>query len=360
MDKEQQLSRRRSFRAAVLGLTIAIGAAWLGFNVIRSTSSVPADDTDPPKPALTVEPTPVASIEWESLPGVSIDEDAIVGIRRGDVTQLPASIAAFREATGYAVAPDGDLVLFQAREGGSSVKSCWKGDCQIFVANVDGSGLRQLTDAPGFGAIAAGWSPDGSTIVAVLDGAAGRGDVDLVLIDVATGETTPIANGRADDFYEPHFDFGGQRILVSRYQKYRDLEGPYPQDEGTNVYAIPVAGGDATLVFENRWNATFSPDGRTIVYEKSVVVGNMGGREIWLADADGSHARPLVPNDGPFGDTPSWSPDGTRIVFTKHPGDGSVVAIVDVAGGAPTFAVRTPSTPVGVWLDDHTLLIDVT
>jgi hypothetical protein len=352
--------RRRNQRiaAGVLGIAIAIGVALLGVSMIRSTSPVPGDESRPPTPSPEEERDP-GRFDWESVPGVSIDGDAIVDIRTGEVTPLPASIASFPDATGYAVAPGGEVLLFEDHVRGGS------GD-QIFVANVDGTDLRQLTDAPGGGAFAGGWSADGSTIVAVLDAAAGFGDVDLVLIDVATGETTQLARGPAGDFHQPHFSPDGQLVLFSRFQKYRDLEAPYPQDEGSDVYGIPVAGGDAALVFEDRWNATFSPDGRTIVYERMVAVGNMGGMEVWLADADGSHRRPLVPNDGPFSDTPSWSPDGTRIVFTRHtgaftkqPGDGNLVAVVDVATGTPTFSVRAPGSLAGVWLDDDTLLVDV-
>jgi len=347
-----QLERRRDrnrrdqrIRAAVVGLAIAIGVAWLGANLIWSTPSVPTDE----KPTPT--PSPEKSIDWESVPGVSIDEGAIVDIRTGEVTPLPASIASFPGATGWAVAPGGEVLFFLASADGSNRN-------QIFVANVDGANLRQLTDAPGFGAIAGGWSADGSTIVALIDTAVGRSDMDLVLIDVATGEMTLVASGPYGDFHEPHFDFGGQRILVSRLQKYRDLEAPYPEeDEGSDVYGIPVEGGEAALVFEDRWNATFSPDGRTIVYERMVAVGNMGGVEVWLADADGSHRRPLVPNDGPFSSTPSWSPDGTRIVFTRHLVPGNLVAVVDVASGTPMFTVRGPRSQAGVWLDDHTLLV---
>jgi len=366
-----QLERRRDrkrrdqrIRAGVVGLALAIAMAWLGVNVIRSGDSVPANETPSPTPSPTEDSAPAVNIDWERVPGPSIDGDAIVDVRTGQVTPLPASITSLRNPGGYAVAPGGDVLLFEADAGGSS-------DSQIFVANVDGSNVRQLTDAPG-GAAAGGWSPDGTTIVANVGGGGGRHDIDLVLIDVATGETTVLTSESDKEFHSPHFSSDGQLILISRFQKYRELEAPYPEDQGSDVYGMPVEGGDAALVFEDRWNATFSPDGRTIVYEQmvvvlvyeqTVVVENGGGSEVWLADADGSNPRPLVPNDEWFGDTPSWSPDGTRIVYSKHPHDlDSLVAVVDVASGTPTFSVLapgSPGSPVAVWLDDNTLLIDV-
>jgi Tol biopolymer transport system component len=362
----ERLERRRDrkrrdqrIRAAAVGLAVAIGVTWLGVNLIRSTPSVPTVETPTPTPS------PEVSIDWETVPTVTIDGDAIVDILTGEVTALPTSITAFGDPGGFAVAPGGDVLLFEASTGGSS-------DSQIFVANVDGTNVRQLTDAPG-GATWGAWSPDGTTIVALVgEGVAkwGRRDVDLVLIKVAAGETTQLASGRGGDFWEPHFSPDGQLILFGRFTN----------PMGSDTFGIPVGGGDAALVVEDRWNAIFSPDGRTIVYEADAIIGiyeadarigTLGGPQLWLADADGRDPRPLVPNDEPFSETPTWSPDGTRIVFTKHLQIGSDglrlrptdrlnrVAVVDVVSGVPTFSVFAPRVMAGVWLDDDTLLIDV-
>jgi WD40 repeat protein len=352
-----RLRRNQRIQAGVLGLMVAVGLAWVGVSTMRSMRSVPG------------------AIDWESVPGVSVDGDALVDIRTGEVTPLPDSITSFRNAEGYAVAPGGDVLLFEASVGGSSdnlFTTCGAEPhqnraCQIFVANVDGTDLRQLTDAPG-GSAAGGWSPDGTKIVALLDSPAGRRlDVDIVLIDVAAGETTRVASGHAGDFLEPHFDADGQRILFSRYTKPRGVSG------GSDVFGIPLEGGDVALVLEDRWNATFSPDGRTITYEESGLIGtNLGGPVVRLADADGSDPRPLVHgeafSDAPywspvqleaFSLRPSWSPDGTRIVYTRWTKDeGARVVVVDVASGMPTLSVLGPEVHAAVWLDDNTLLVD--
>jgi hypothetical protein len=40
--------------------------------------------------------------------------------------------------------------------------------------------------------------------------------------------------------------------------------------------------------------------------------------------------------------------------------DGERVVVVDVSSGEPTFSVLSPESGVSaVWLDDHTLLVDV-
>ena len=355
-----QLARRRDrkrrdqrIRAGAVGLAVAIGVALLGVSLIRSTPSVPADKTRPPTPTPE-EQRPPLTFDWASVPRVSIDEDAIVDVRTGEVTALPASITSFSNPGGYDVAPGGELVFFGARPEGSNRD-------QIFVANVDGTSVRQLTDAPG-GVTAGGWSPDGTTIATLIWGPAGpdpRGDVDLVLVDVATGETTLLASGPDHDFLEPHFNADGQHVLFSRYTK----------PMGSDLFGVPVDGGEVGLVFAERWDAIFSPDGRTILYEVSVLIqttnfasSGFSGQELWLADADGSHPRPLVWEEA-FNDIPSWSPDGTRIVYTRSrywDEDGERVVVVDVPSGEPTFSVLSPESRVSaVWLDDQTLLVDV-
>jgi WD40-like Beta Propeller Repeat len=375
------IARRTRRRQAITLFMVSIAASavavagFAGLDAIRASDRQPAD------------PGPGPKIDWERVPSVTIDEDAIANVRTGEVSQLPASITSLGATQGYLLAPAGDMLVFHASTGSSTnniVTSCGGGNdgsppfraCQIFVANLDGTDIRQVTDIPG-GATAGGWSPDGTKIVAYLDGDGRRTDIELVLIDVATGETTQLASGPAGDFQEPHFDLDGQRVLISRFQKYRDLEAPYPEDEGSDVYAILAEGGEPSLVFEDRWNATFSPDGSTIAYERMFLVEfpervTHGRVAIWLADADGTDRRPLLPAEESYSRSPStrsasWSPDSTRIVFTRSPEewlerspeDGSMIAIGDVASGRPTFVVRAPGSPIAVWLDNDTVLVDI-
>ena len=361
LQRRDRKRRDQRIRAGVLGVAIAIGVGWLGLNVIRSTPPVPADEGIPtPSPNWEVFPpsgvdwenVPPTDIDWEGVPGVSVDADAVVDTRTGEVTPLPAGITAFREPGGYAVAPGGAVLFFEASPDASRRE-------QIFVANVDGTNLRQLTDAPG-GADAGGWSPDGTTIAARIWGPEGPGmdGGQVVLIDVATGETTLLADGPDLDFFEPHFDADGQQVLFSRYGR-----------TGYEVFGVPVDGGEVGLVFEDRWDPIFSPDGRTIVYVVDAPIpltpGDsrvvMNGQELWLADADGSDPRPLVWEDA-SNLSPSWSPDGTRIAYARgrwDEADGRVV-IVDVPSGEPTYSVLSRGSWVSaVWLDDHRLLVDV-
>jgi Tol biopolymer transport system component len=59
----------------------------------------------------------------------------------------------------------------------------------------------------------------------------------------------------------------------------------------------------------------WSPDGRSIAYVRT---GGESMGDVWLVDADGANARPLMANDPPFEQrSPAWSPDGALIAFTS-------------------------------------------
>lgn len=299
-----------------------------------------------------IDPTPTPTriddgavgIDWASVPGVHVDEDAFVDVRTGEVSPLPESIATL-EPEAFAVAPGGDVLLFEADAEGSWGR-------QIFVANTDGSGVRRLTDLPG-GASEGSWSPDGTTIVALVDRAGDGRDVDLVLIDADTGATTTLTSELRFPV-EPRFSADGQTVYYSMYAV------------GDNdVLAVPVGGGVPTPFlephpqYEDRYHASFAPDGSSIVYWGSRSEGNLGGPEIWLADADGTDGGPFVEDDS-FSANANWSPDSTRISYINYSND--LIAVVDVASRTPTYSVRVGEGQNGSeaeWIDDHTLLVDV-
>lgn len=81
---------------------------------------------------------------------------------------------------------------------------------------------------------------------------------------------------------------------------------------------------------------------------------------LWVANADGTHARLVASVAGATVSEPSWSPDGTRVVFARrfHETDQTDIAVVDVASlrvsvlplpeegryGAPAWS------PDGTWI----------
>jgi Tol biopolymer transport system component len=146
----------------------------------------------------------------------------------------------------------------------------------IFMADLNGNITKQLTDSPGYDAEAT-ISPDGKTM---LFTSTRDGDIDLYTMNLKSGEVKRITN---------------------------------------------ILGYDG--------GAWFSPDGKKIIWRASrpstpeevkeyteLLNENLVAptrMEVWVADADGSHAR-QVSNLGQANWAPAYMPDGKRIIFASN------------------------------------------
>jgi Tol biopolymer transport system component len=84
-------------------------------------------------------------------------------------------------------------------------------------------------------------------------------------------------------------------------------------------------------------NAAFSPDGSKIAFTAFRVGAHTpvdDDGDIWVADADGTHARPLV-TGAHYQWIPHWSPDGVWIVYTDDPPGGPWMASGPPVEGGP-------------------------
>lgn len=270
----------------------------------------------------------------------------VLDLDTGITTTLPASLDG---GSFYVVSPSGDELAFAPWPApvGDDAR------LRIYIGNVDGTGVRRVTPEPAaMDEVNPRWSPDGDAIVFQGRDARTEEVGNLYLLDPVSGTTTELTDFpfRLSHhwFMSPSFRPDGQVILFNVPR-----EGPNDQaslnDQIWDLWTIPSAGGEPTLLRRNAAHGSYSPSGTTIAYLRGPLIegGSFGADSIWLADADGTDPRLLV--EGTHLAWPRWSPDGTRIAYEQEGG----VYVIEVATGE-TSRVVAGSTPE--WLDAHTLI----
>ena len=182
-----------------------------------------------------------------------------------------------------------------------------EGDHEIFVADADGSHVKQIT----FNALDdedPAWSPDGSRIAFALDLDPIRGQVDYDLYTMRADGTRPrnLTNSPGVTDMQPSWSPDGRR-LVFLSDRDGDLEVYTSRPSGADVRQLTF--NDASE-FVPGW----SPDGTRIVFATDRDDGNF---EIYTMRADGGHQTRLT-SDAAGEGYPAWSPDGAQIVFATE------------------------------------------
>jgi Tol biopolymer transport system component len=165
------------------------------------------------------------------------------------------------------------------------------GDAELFLIPVAGGAAKKLTDNT-FADDVAIWIEGGRRILFESDR---RGKMEKFVMNADGSDARPAESERSpsptspDGRYELHEEQGAI-VLVDRTSKTRKA------------------------LTSGLWSEqpSFSPDGRSIVYEQrsSADPHAVETSNIVVARADGTAARAITP-----GTDPSWSPDGQRLVF---------------------------------------------
>jgi Tol biopolymer transport system component len=319
--REQEKNQRRSSRnkrIGAFGVAAAIGLAAVILIVVSRPETVTTIPGGSPSPT--------------QLPIVSAA--SLVDLQTGDVTALPGSLLG---DASYSTSPDRTMFVYNR---------CCDSPSPIVVANVDGTGIRKITPdgVDGFGA---SWSPDGSNLVYQRRDATTLEIGNLVVVDLDSGETTQITEFAPALygwwFLSPSFSADGQSVL------FHMPRGPN-DDVSTrwDLWSVPVAGGEPTLLVRNASMGVYAPDGETLAYVDSPR-GFWAAPNLFLADADGGDRKLLVEGDAI--DFPRWSPDGTKIAYT----DAGGIYVVDVATGETSLVAEGPRA--ADWFDEDTLVV---
>ena len=139
---------------------------------------------------------------------------------------------------------------------------------------------------------------------------------EIYVMDADGGNQQNLTNDPNDDS-SPSWSPDGKRIVFnSNRDGHFNMPGGLPAYE---IYVMDADGGNQQNLTNDPnsdWSPSWSPDGKRIVFNSNRD-GNRNNYEIYVMDADGNNQQRLTDND--FYDThPSWSPDGERIAFASR------------------------------------------
>jgi uncharacterized protein YjdB len=197
--------------------------------------------------------------------------------------------------------PDGTQVVFAISQ--QDMQGQWQHD--LFIVNRNGANMRWLTRAPGL-EDQPHWSPDGRKI---LFHGVDNGRADLFVINVdGTGLTnvTSAMPAEVTDKRDPAWSPDGSRIAFIAVRN-----GQY------KVWTIGADGSNAAQLTTDTGfdeSPTWSPAGDRIAFTRYNATATANGDDVMIVSAQGgTPSRLSLPGDQR---SPSWSPDGRLIAVS--------------------------------------------
>jgi serine/threonine protein kinase/Tol biopolymer transport system component len=233
-------------------------------------------------------------------------------------TQSPTSIPMLvpTDTPSPSVTPTPDVTPLGGGPGQIAFASDRSGIPQIWLINVDGSDLFQVTNAQQ-GACQPDWSPDGSQIVFISPCTENqekyRGSSLFIINADGSGGMIPLPTQGGSD-YDPSWSPDGNSIAFTSLRN-----GDRPQ-----IFVLNLLDSTVIQLSESGTNQDFqpdwSPDGSALVF----VTTRRGPYQIWSMAADGNDAQRFTASGNRKNTYPAFSADGQVVTFTQTDGADSV------------------------------------
>lgn len=324
-------SPARRVLIAGVALALAVASLLLLTEAFRHTKPSPGDT---PSPSLHAPLVSNGLIAFRGLDGAIWTVDP-GGRHLTELSGAPAFTTAYEPV----FSPDGTRIAFDGYPKSGDVAGGPNYD--VYVMNVDGSGIVNLTTSPadvssGSSQYSPQWSPDGTELL--YNGADGT-----YLMNPDGSDPTKVANA-----YNGVWSPDGSRIVFSGKDRSLYTVG----EDGTGlIRVVPAANANG-----GGESPAWSRDGTKIAFVRTLDQTFA----LYSVNADGTGLRLITQAGGLEPNTLLWSPDDSFVVFdgydpAMHQWD---VFSVPSDGGAVTNLTSTPNADESglVWSPDGTQL----
>jgi Tol biopolymer transport system component len=274
--------------------------------------------------------------------GLECDQIFSMNIQKatGDSSYRPALISTGKGRTtcSYFMPDDKHILYASTHEGGEICpetpvvpgKYLWSihNTYDIYVANLNGKIVKQLTNAPGYDAEAT-VSPKGDLIVFTSDRS---GDLELWTMNIDGSNQKQITFGLGYDG-GAFFSADGKQLVfrASRPQseeevkEYKELLAQgLVAPSNMEIYVCDIDGKNlrqVTRLGKANWAPYFHPSGQKIIFSSNHHSDRGYDFQLYMINVDGTGIKQIT-TESIFNAFPMFSPDGKKLVFSSNRNNG--------------------------------------
>lgn len=224
------------------------------------------------------------------------------------------------------------------------------------TVNLFSGGNNRRMTANTFYVLNPAWSPDSLSLVYSSEESGNR---DL-WIRSRSGSARQLTTHPAEDS-QPAWSPDGRTILFASSRDHGekiDRSVFFGYSIGADIWSVPAVAGSPRKLVADAYNPAWSPDGKQFAFDSE----RGGARRIWIANADGSGARPFSSDGADLVShiRPAWSPAGDWIAFERQTGSqsgGANIVILGADGSREIVITQdTHRNMAPAWIDSDSII----